>query len=159
MQQIHEAALAGNLGEVERLVLDCKVPVDSPTSCEEEWTPLIFAAKEGHIKVVEFLLEHGAKAQPEKESRHYPLRAATLGGYLEISKLLVENGADLNQPSFGNRTPLQGAVYKNHPELVSWLVNQGAKDEIVNSFGETATDIAKLKGFEECLKALAPLNE
>mmetsp|Transcript_8864 Transcript_8864/g.11162 ORF Transcript_8864/g.11162 Transcript_8864/m.11162 type:complete len:161 (+) Transcript_8864:163-645(+) len=159
MQEIHNAVVAGDLEAVRKIVLEDKISVDTPTNCEEKWTPLNLASRDGYINIVQFLLENGAQAQPKEEAKHYPLRAATLGGYLDICKLLVEHGADLNQPSFGNRTPLQGAVYKNHPQVVEWLVMSGAKDEIVNSFGERARDIAKAKGHTECLKALDPLCE
>lgn len=58
------------------------------TSGPEEYTPLIWAAKSGHLDTVKLLLEYGADPHITSSSGVTPLMFASANGYLEIVKLL-----------------------------------------------------------------------
>ena len=58
-------------------------------SGEDGWTPLHCAATEGHIEVAELLLEKGANANAQDNSRMTPLDYARNFGNTEMERLLA----------------------------------------------------------------------
>lgn len=58
-------------------------------------TPLLLAIKENHKKMVQLLIEHGAKVTPEGVDSwvKYPLNEAAHEGFYEIEEILIEAGA------------------------------------------------------------------
>lgn len=123
-------------------------------------TPLIEAILVGNVELVEFLLVHGARAQPSEGFRHTPLRAACLTANKELIALLLQKGADPNAQSEGGRTPLMGACYlrpqfDDSPERIKlsyWAVKAMFKDsrtdpKIKNDFGESALDLCRKRSY------------
>jgi ankyrin repeat protein len=98
------AAMGGQLPFVQALVdlgLDVNVPKDredpdDPYSCPEG--PILQAASEGHLNVVRWLLDHGAKINyvVQGKPRCLPLMRAAGNGHIDVVKLLVEHGADVH---------------------------------------------------------------
>ena len=74
-------------------------------------TPLLLAAREGHVGAVQALLDAGADVnQASAGDRTSPLLIATINGHLDLAMLLLANGADPNAASENNATPLYGAL-------------------------------------------------
>ncbi len=90
-------------------------------------TPLMWAAKEGHIDCVEFLIQNGAQLDLKDEHGWTALHHATYGGHLEVMKRLVEAGQDVNQGGSWKRTPLMEAARKGHTDCVQYLIQNGAQ--------------------------------
>jgi ankyrin repeat protein len=97
-----------------------------------------WACEFGRLAVVEFLLEHGARADMTLGAdRVTPLHWAALGGHAEIVKLLLARGADVDarETRFGG-TPLGWALYayrealaeraEEYHGVVAMLVRAGA---------------------------------
>ncbi|KIK81666.1 hypothetical protein PAXRUDRAFT_101449, partial [Paxillus rubicundulus Ve08.2h10] len=59
-------------------------------------TPLHLACYDGHISIVELLLQKGAIVHAQGEYSGTPLRSACDGGHIDIVELLLRNGADAN---------------------------------------------------------------
>ena len=125
-------------------------------------TPLIEACITGNEKIVNILLKAGCPAQPPHGFKHSPLRGATVCGHHHLIPILLQHGANPNALSDGNRTPLMGACFlrKGVPAEKSVLcVSELLKDErtdvkVLNSFGESALDLAQVRGYTESIVLL-----
>ena len=126
-------------------------------------TPLVIACRNGHMDVVEFLVENsGADIETpgavlfdgESIEGAPPLWCAAAAGYLEIVKYLLKHNADVNHTTFTNSTPLRAACFDGHVDVVKYLVESGADVEIANRHGHTCLMIACYKGHFEIVKFL-----
>lgn len=59
------------------------------------WTPLHYAATNGHDDIVKLLLDHSAYIDAGSPNGTTPLMMAARGGHLSTCKLLLDEGADL----------------------------------------------------------------
>ena len=75
-------------------------------------TPLLHAARQGHVEAVLALLEGGAEIdQVGAGEGTSPLLMATINGHFDLSMLLLERGADPNRASgLNGATPLWAAI-------------------------------------------------
>ena len=74
-------------------------------------TPLLLAAREGHLESVQTLLHAGADVnQVSAGDRTSPLLIATINGQFDLAKLLLDSGASPNLAAENNGTPLYGAI-------------------------------------------------
>ena len=127
---------------------------------EDGVTGLIEACISGNTEMVQLLLDAGCPAQPSPPHRHTPLRGATVCGQAHLIPILLSAGADPNALSDGNRTPLMGACFLRSgvDESKSVLcVEELLKDTrtdptIRNTFGESALDLAKIRGYTESVE-------
>ncbi len=104
---------------------------------ENQNTPLILAAQNGHTHVVKLLLEKGAGVNAKNIESYTPLIASSRNGHEEIAALLLEKGADINAAKTVSNigwTPLIFAAVNGHTAVVKMLVEKGAdvnaKDEV-----------------------------
>jgi len=91
--------------------------------------PLLLAAINGHVDVVQVLLGNGAHVDEKgKIGSANALYAASSGGHVKVVKALIEYGADLNgRGSDQANTPLHAAAYSGHTEVMILLLKKGAK--------------------------------
>jgi len=74
-------------------------------------TPLLLAAREGHLESVQALITAGADVnQVSAGDRTSPLLIATINGHFDLAKVLLEKGANPNLAAENNGTPLYGAI-------------------------------------------------
>jgi ankyrin repeat protein len=88
---LHVAATFGKL-DIIKFLIDAGIDVNRYGGTFDGGA-INHAAAEGHIYVVEFLLENGAVLDVS-ESKINPLFAAIYGGHLNIVKLLINKGID-----------------------------------------------------------------
>ncbi|EFO84429.1 hypothetical protein CRE_13441 [Caenorhabditis remanei] len=125
--------------------------------------PIVIAARNGHVAVVEYLLTVGAdpsvRGTVEFDNDQIlgtpPLWAASAAGHLAIVKLLVETGkADVNQATNTQSTPLRGACYDGHLDIVKYLLEKGADPHIPNRHGHTCLMISAYRNKVEVVREL-----
>src|SRR5262249_50894550 len=74
-------------------------------------TPLLLAAREGHLESVKALLTAGADVNQVSAGDHSsPLLIATINGQFDLARFLLEDGANPNLAAENNGTPLYGAI-------------------------------------------------
>jgi len=115
---------------------------------ENGWTPLHFAADNGHDRVVNRLIQVCPTLAKHTHSQYCqgwtPLELACKHGYLSIVEHLLQASADINTcPKNGNsRTALQVAAEGGHLEVVQLLLKAGAE---VNSGPEKFDGLSPLQ--------------
>lgn len=76
-------------------------------------TSMLFAVREGCLKCVEALLDHGAKVDLPDPEGVTPLLLALFNAHFDVAKYLIEQGADVNRWDWWGRTPLYLAIDYN----------------------------------------------
>jgi ankyrin repeat protein len=109
-------------------------------------TPLLFAARQGHIDAAGALVEAGANVnQVSTGDQTSPLLMAIINGHFDLAQYLIEKGADVRLASVNGATPLYAvlnvqwapkALYPQpraytqqkltHIELMKLLIEKGA---------------------------------
>jgi ankyrin repeat protein len=126
-------------------------------------TPLIMACKNGHLPVVEYIVEKcnadveqvgTVSFDGENIEGAPPLWCAAAAGHFEIVKYLVRKKAKVNNTTDSNSTPLRAACFDGHFEIVRYLIDHKADIEIANRHGHTCLMIACYKGHTKIVKYL-----
>jgi ankyrin repeat protein len=149
---IHDAAKAGDLDQIQRLVIK---GVDVNALAVRDETPLIIASLAGNGEIVNYLLQRGANINARSASGMTSLHAAAYAGHSDIVSLLVAKGADINDAS--NHfvvTPLHLASEENNTGTVQTLLNLGADVTVVEINGYSAMSRSGFREHWDVLKLL-----
>lgn len=90
-EPLHDAAYAGNIAEVRRLL---EQGYDVNLKDRAQATPLHYAASGGHLELADMLLNLGANVNAEGHMGYTPLHLAYFNGHLLVITKLLSNGAD-----------------------------------------------------------------
>ena len=111
---------------------------------EDGYTAIHRAAYNGHVEVIEKLIELGANVAAKTNEKWQPIHCACKWNQVEAASLLLQNGADINAQSQGGQTPLH-LVSSNREACQTMellLTHPNIDPSIKNDVGETAYDIA-----------------
>lgn len=155
-QTLHEAAASGNISEVLRYLKEgvdvdvkdregrtplmivgghhldvAKILIENGADVNARATmdggaPLIYAAMNGDLDLVNFLLGNHADVNAKQRDSMTPLMNAAMQGYLDVAKVLIDNGAEVNPTNRHGRTPLMYAALRGRLEMVRFLLRKGA---------------------------------
>ncbi len=117
-------------------------------------TAFIIAAGAGHLEVVRYLIEKGAKLKEKNNDGETALMRAAGNGHLEVVRCLVDKGAALNEKNKVGYTALMLAASSGHLDAVRYLVDKGAKLEEKNNDGDTVLMRAVSNGHLEVVRYL-----
>jgi ankyrin repeat protein len=152
IEVLHEAAFAGNLDEVKRLLEEGAV-VDVPDP--DGRTALMWASFNGHTAVDALLLEHGAAIDAREVNGRTALMYASSGPFAGTVGLLLEKGADVNAQGTGEGfTALMTAAAEGQMEVVRVLLAYGADPDLEDVDGDTAESFAMQNGHLQVVAAL-----
>lgn len=128
---------------VEYFLRDLKIYYFMDLSDSHYNTPLILAAVNGHLSIVEILLEYGADLNAKNRQGSTALELSCRKGYFEISKVLISRYSFL-QPDGSRRHestgvgmaeyPLHIACYEGAYEVVELLLSKGAEIDVLNRY-------------------------
>jgi len=102
---LHQAAVAGRVDEVARLIADGE---DAAATDKALLTPLHMACQQGHLEVARVLLAAGAPVDARDSYGNTPLGKAVFafqGGEPELIRLLLDAGADPDRKNNADRSP------------------------------------------------------
>ena len=122
-------------------------------------TPLYLACKVGDSKIVDYLLNNGAKSSintPTKNGNTC-LMVAVANNNIDLVKVLLSYGADPNvaRPSDGT-IPIMIAAYNGYSKIFNSLVHE-TDLSIKDNYGNTTSDIVKMR-ITQIEKGNEPIN-
>jgi ankyrin repeat protein len=82
---------------------------------------LHYAAANGHLEVVDYLLSIDADANARNSSGNTPLHWASINGRIEVVQKLLDHGADANVRNEFNERPFEEALKRKIPEICELL--------------------------------------
>jgi ankyrin repeat protein len=118
---------------------------------DRHFTPLMRAAKEGRLDVIEALLTYGVDIAVTNADGCNALWLACYNGSHAIIDRLIQAGIDIDRQNDNGATCLMYVASNSKPDLVSLLLERGANPRLANHDDFTALDLA---GSLPCLKLL-----
>uniref|UniRef100_A0A8C2BDQ6 Ankyrin 2 n=1 Tax=Cyprinus carpio TaxID=7962 RepID=A0A8C2BDQ6_CYPCA len=128
--------------------------VDISTCNQNGLNALHLAAKEGHVDLVQELLDRGSSVDSATKKGNTALHIASLAGQGEVVKILVKRGADINAQSQNGFTPLYMASQENHLDVVRYLLENGGNQSTATEDGFTPLAIALQQGHNQVVSIL-----
>ncbi|XP_076083206.1 uncharacterized protein LOC143054171 [Mytilus galloprovincialis] len=108
-------------------LIDLFIFVGADVNAQNGWfTPLTAACREGHLRIVEILLDKGSNINQTNKNGETPFYTACFGGHYSLAKLLIEKNADINKRNKYHRKPLYVCCLSGHESIVQLLIDKGA---------------------------------
>ena len=143
------AAMMGKIDIVKYIWSRSKDAIKQANRCGKQ--AIHFAAENGHINVVEFLLSQGVKVNEKDYDNATPLIYASKSGNVELVKFLIENKANVNTKTDDGMTALCYAARNGSLSVAKVLVENGAHfinkndaSPLVEACGSGHLDLVKL---------------
>ena len=120
---LFEAVSKGNVDECQRLI---QAGANVNFTNDDGWTPLHWAAFDGHLKVCRLLINEGrADVHAVTNDNRTPLHLAAWWGHVAVCRFLIEQGAIVNATNRFGWTPLHLAAQNGHVEVCQLMINTG----------------------------------
>ncbi|KAI9892918.1 MAG: hypothetical protein M1814_001077 [Vezdaea aestivalis] len=120
----------------------------------ETWTVLSEAVDQGHLALVQILLEYGASGDIIDDHGETVLHLAARLGHEDIARLLLQNGASANMQNSRCLTPLHVAAYEGYYKIARLLLEEGALVDYVDMSESTALHCAAKRGHTATVQTL-----
>ncbi|KAG9271039.1 ankyrin repeat domain-containing protein 50-like [Astyanax mexicanus] len=156
---------AAHAGLVDIVALLLCRGADPSLSDHQGQTALTLVARQGHIGVLQILLEWAqdqgtdtpavqALLEHADSDGWTALRSAAWGGHNEAVKMLLEAGADVDGCDPDGRTALRAAAWGGHEEVLMTLLDHGAKVDCMDHEGRTPLIAAAYMGHKEAVEII-----
>ncbi|WP_353288944.1 ankyrin repeat domain-containing protein [Wolbachia endosymbiont (group A) of Pogonocherus hispidulus] len=121
-------------------------------------TLLYYAAWEGLLEAVEFLVCKGADVHDEGTHEGKPIHIATAAGHRNIVEFFLLNRISVNEADKSGYTPLHYAAHHGQLEMVQFLIANMANIHAQAQNGKTPLDLAEKAGHKEIVNMLSSIN-
>jgi len=122
-------ATANGRTDVVRALVSAGADVNTKTN--NGWSAL-GVASDGHIEVVNILLDNGAHIESRDDCGGTLLWSAARNGSVQIIDLLVEHEADVDAVNYSGFTPVCIAADRGHRDAVKTLLQHGANSRYLD---------------------------
>jgi ankyrin repeat protein/glyoxylase-like metal-dependent hydrolase (beta-lactamase superfamily II) len=145
-EETKNTALAGDLPRLQALL--AKDPALVKAGDAQGRTLLHLAAAAGHLKMVRWLIAHGAEIEARTVQMSTPLMHASLSGKTDMVRLLIAKGADLGaRDSFQRTAFILVARDRGDSDMARILLDAGADINAADRWNDTALSLAAWRGF------------
>uniref|UniRef100_A0A8C3AHU7 Kinase D interacting substrate 220 n=1 Tax=Cyclopterus lumpus TaxID=8103 RepID=A0A8C3AHU7_CYCLU len=117
-------------------------------------TPLMVAAEQGHLEIVQELIRRGSNVNLDDVDCWTALISAAKEGQIEVVRELLENNANLEHRDMGGWTALMWGAYKGRTEVVQLLLEKGANPNITGQYSVYPIIWASGRGHAEIVHLL-----
>ena len=149
---VYDAASCGFTQVIEKLITEHPEYVSARGHFG---TALHAASARNHLKIVQFLLRHGADVNALGLWGWTPLLLATVKGHLEVVRWLLEHGAEVNaEDKVDNWTSLHLAARDGHFEICRALLKHNGNTTVRDDDGDTPLHLACGRGHVEIVRFL-----
>jgi len=152
--ELHEAAAAGNLSRVKKIVEE--KPDLAKGYSPDGFPVMALAAAFGHEEVARYLHGKGAdvNAVATNGTGYTALTGAVAGSHDSLAKWLAENGANVNYRYAKGHSPLLEAAANARLDIVRTLAAHGADLHARTDAGKNALNFAEERGHKEVAEFL-----
>jgi len=155
------AVESGDVSEVERLISSHNLDVNQPLSVPGGWSPAVLAASLGHVELLNWLLDKGAKLSTGPDLLTALMAVCSTSsqvdnqqGLRDCAALLLERGENVNASQRQRITALMLASKYGRIGLVYLLLEKGATKDLVDSQGWSALMFAVDSGHGDVARVL-----
>ncbi|KAK3563407.1 hypothetical protein QTP86_026229, partial [Hemibagrus guttatus] len=117
-------------------------------------TPLMLAAEQGSVEIVQELIRRGANVNLDDVDCWTALISASKEGHVEVVQELLANNANLEHRDMGGWTALMWGAYKGRVEVARLLLEKGANPNITGQYGVYPIIWAAGRGHAEIVRLL-----
>jgi ankyrin repeat protein len=121
-------------------------PFDIETNDEQGFTVLLWASRNGHAKMVQYLLDKGANKESACMNGLRSLHHACNNNREACVRLLLKCGCDPNSADVMGNTPLHYAASRGILNLVINVVDEGGDIKALNKAGQSILHRATVGG-------------
>ncbi|XP_002931656.2 ankyrin-3 [Xenopus tropicalis] len=152
---VFDAVTKGDLSILRNILRDTDINAVNPSG----ETLLHIAAASGHVAVIEYLINKGAKIDCKDIKHRTPLHRAAENGHGEAVKVLLRAGAFIYSLDDDSLTPLHLAAENNHQNVVKILLQEeGRQYKNRHNFIHMAATQGNNKLMQLLLKNKAPVD-
>jgi hypothetical protein len=119
----------------------------------KNWGPLHFAAENGNLELINFLLQDGADPNCRDLYGRTPLQHAASEGQLKAVFSLLVGGANSDARDINGETALHLAASRGSQDIVRCLLKDGADASITTSSGKTAKQLTHRPSIQQIFDA------
>jgi ankyrin repeat protein len=152
-EKMNEMAYDGDLQSFQKNVITMKTVNFQD---ERGWTPLMAAAENNQLGIIDFLIKERSYLDIQNESGDTALMRSVYMNHTKAAEKLILAGASLKIRDNGGFTPFLKAIEKGRLEMAMLLAKEKSdfKDRTLNPVKKTALHLAVKKGNLELIKWL-----